>query len=155
MVHRALLVDPDDGRLDALRRGIGHVVDLTTCTRFWKARQQLLTTHPALLISNIRLGPHNGLHLAHLAAFAGLETRCVVYDEPADLHLIREAQRIGAFYERTSRLAFAIPSYLRTSLPDRDRRYAESVDRRGLFRGGRRTSDVAPDHIRTAQSVSH
>jgi hypothetical protein len=148
MVHRALLVDPDDGRLDAVRRRIGQAVDLATCTSFWKARHQLLTTHPALLISNVRLGSHNGLHLVHLATFTGLETRCVVYDEPADLHLIREAQKIGAFYERTSRLAFAIPSYLQSGLPDRDRRDAGSVDRRGLYRGGRRTSDLAAEQVR-------
>lgn len=155
MLQSALLVDLDGGRLETLRRSIGNAVDLTTCSSFGTARQQLLTTHPALLISNIRLGPYNGLHLVHVATFAGLDTRCVVYDEPADLHLIREAQRMGAFYERTSRLAFALPSYLLTTLPDRDRRDARRVDRRGLFRGGRRATDLPAEQIRATQPLTH
>lgn len=147
MLHRALLVDPDPDRIDALRRWIGNAVALTTCGTFRAARQQLLATRPALLITNIRLGSYNGLHLVYLATLADLDTRCVVYDEPADFHLIREAQRIGAFYERTSRLAFAVPSYFLTTLPDRDRRDACRVDRRGLFRGGRRATDLTPEQI--------
>ena len=75
MVHRVLLVDPDDCRLDALRRWIGSVVDLTACATLWKARHELLTTRPAFLITTVRLGAHNGLHLVHRAPSTSTPSR--------------------------------------------------------------------------------
>lgn len=152
MLRRALLVDPNAKRLDLLRREISEAVDVTVCTDFQSARDSLLTTSPEFLISNLRLGAYNGLHLAHLAVLARLQTRCLVYDEPTDPHLAFEAQLIGAFYEITSRLRLALPAYIRAPLPDRDRRDPRRLDRRRLFRGGRRATDLALDQIRRSSS---
>jgi hypothetical protein len=152
MVRSALLVDPNADRLDLLRKEIGEAVDVTACTDFQAARDCLLKTSPAFLISHLRLGAYNGLHLAHLAAHARLETRCLLYDEPLDLHLAFEAKLIGAFCETTSRLRFAVPAYIRSPLPERDRRDARRIDRRGLFRGGRRATDITFDQLRGLSS---
>lgn len=152
MLRRALLVDSSTTRLDLLRKEIGQAVEVTACTEFRDARHCLLSTSPALLISHIRLGAYNGLHLAHLAVHAQLETRCIFYDEAIDIHLASEAQRIGAFYETTSRLRFALPAYLRGALPERDRRDARHLERRGLFRGGRRSTDLTLEQLRGVPS---
>jgi hypothetical protein len=65
-----------------------------------------------------------------------------VYDEPTDPQLAFEAQLIGAFYETTSRLQFTLPVYIHAQLPERDRRDVRHLERRTLFRGGRRAADV-------------
>ena len=148
MLRSALLVDPDADRLDLLRRQIDEVADVTSCVDFQTARSCLLDSPPDFLISHLRLGAYNGLHLAYLASQARLETRCLLYDEPLDVHLAFEAQLIGAFHETTSRLRFTIPAYIRAPLPERERRAANQNDRRGLFRGGRRATDLTFDQIR-------
>lgn len=152
MLRRALLVDTNADRLHLLRREIGKAVDVETCIDFQAARDCLLKTSPAFLISHLRLGAYNGLHLAHLAAHARLETRCLLYDEPLDIHLALEAQLIGAFFETTSRLPFVVPAYVRSSLPERDRRDARRIERRELFRGGRRATDLKLDQFRGSSS---
>jgi hypothetical protein len=114
---------------------------------FQTARNCLLKTSPDFLISHLRLGAYNGLHLAYLASHARLETRCLLYDEPLDVHLAFEAQLIGAFHETTSRLRFTVPAYIRAPLPERERRAAHQVDRRGLFRGGRRATDLTFEQL--------
>ena len=152
MVRSALLVDPDADRLELLTRAIAEAADVTACADFQTARSYLLKISPDFLISHLRLGAYNGLHLAHLAAYARLETRCLLYDEPLDFHLACEAQLIGAFYEVTSRLRFTIPAYIRAPLPERDRRDLRQFDRRGLFRGGRRATDLRQDPLRAFSS---
>lgn len=142
MLRRALLVDPNAGRLDLLKVEIGELLDVTTCMDFPRARFCLLTTAPDFLICNIRLGAYNGIHLAHLAVHSHLATRCLLYDEPVDLHLAFEAQLIGAFYETTSRVSRALGSYIRSSLPARDRRDARQLDQTVIFNGGRRATDL-------------
>ena len=94
------------------------------------------------MVTNLRLEEYNGLHLVLLAASEGV-TRSVVHSDRPDPYLVREAQTIGAFFERTERLLDAIGSYLNFSLPQRDRRSADRYDRRTVFRGGRRAADVA------------
>jgi hypothetical protein len=58
--------------------------------------------------------------------------------------LAQEAQAAGAFYERQEFVLRAVPSLLQAQLPHQDRRDPETVDRRALFRGGRRSTDVGP-----------
>lgn len=142
-MRHALLVDPNRDRLALLRRELGDGVDVTDCTTFQAARDCLLrTTAPLILVSNLRLGPFNGLHLVYLAAYRRPDARCLVYDEPTDPQLAFEAQLIGAFYETTSRLQFTLPVYIHAQLPERDRRDVRHLERRTLFRGGRRAADV-------------
>ena len=78
---------PRRAALEEAERQIGEAADVTSCVDFQTARDCLLKTSPHFLISHLRLGAYNGLHLAHLAAHARLETRCLLYDEPLDVHL--------------------------------------------------------------------
>ena len=145
--RRVLAVDCDRKWLDALRERWSHVAEIDTCVDFPGARVRLFDTPPIdLLITNLRLGPFNGLHLVFLAQSSHLPTRCVTYGvdkNPTDMALAREAQLAGAFYEPASHLPYAMPSYVQTPLPDRDRRDVGREDRRAIFRGGRRAADVS------------
>jgi len=145
MLKRVLVVDPSAQRLEGLRQRLSSAGEVVACSEFHVARERLLADNPQFLVSNIRLGAFNGLHLVYLAQAVQLATRSILYDEPADPALLVEAKSIGAFYETTSRLPFALPSYLGNSLPHHDRRGAVVPERRTLFRGGRRSSDVTPE----------
>src|SRR5438067_1837767 len=107
------------------------------------ARSQLLADPPDLLVTNLRLGEYNGLHLVLLASAEQAITRSVVHSNRPDPYLIREAQSLGAFFERTERLPQSLIGYLHFTLPEQDRREALRYDRRSLFRGGRRAADIA------------
>jgi DNA-binding NtrC family response regulator len=142
MSTRVLLVEPDGavrGRLRSVARRSGHV---DSDAAFPVARAHLLSNSYDWVVTNIRLAAFNGLHLVHLAAAAGLPARFVVYADPRDVALAREAQRAGAFYESRDRVHRALAAYLRGSLPPQDRRNAEVRDRRRFtFRGGCRCTD--------------
>jgi len=142
MVKEVLLVDPDleTGVLLAVRDVLSNLAEVETCAEFRPARTRLLTGPPDLLVTNLRLRDYNGLHLVFLTE--GTPTRCVVYATEHDWVLAREAQTAGAFYERLLRLPFVIPSYVKALLPHRDRRDPLILDRRLLFRGGRRCADL-------------
>jgi two-component system nitrogen regulation response regulator GlnG len=145
MIKRVLVVDDDPWIWRDVRRTLRFLADVQVAGDFPAARRRLIDEAPDLLVTNLRLGAYNGLHLVHLASTAGSSTRSIVYSTHSDFPLIEEAQRIGAFFERPQRLASALPAYVRSLLPDRDRRSPRHVDRRQLFRGGRRAADaVAP-----------
>jgi DNA-binding NtrC family response regulator len=115
---------------------------LATCTRFQAARKALLNDRPDLLVTSLRLGAYNGLHLVYLAAANRLPTTSIVYDDPIDPVLAREAQRIGAFVESRQRIVRVFESYLNATLPPSDRRSVIAGDRRRRFRGGRRSGEL-------------
>ena len=48
-----------------------------------------------------------------------------------------------AFVDAADRLYYALPAYVSSTLPTRDRRDPRLIERRGDFRGGRRAADVA------------
>jgi hypothetical protein len=137
-----LLVDPRaDVMLAPIRDALKGVAQVEPCADFRNARTRLLTDPPNVLVTNLRLQAYNGLHLVLLCA--EISTRCLVYAVPDDLILAREAQRLGAFYERSSRLPFALPAFVKVTLPESDRRNVALLDRRFAFRGGRRGTDVS------------
>jgi DNA-binding response OmpR family regulator len=142
MRKRVLLVESDPERLSMLAHASRWIASVDGCSDFSVARRRLLAEAPDLLITNIRLGAYNGLHLVHLAAATGLATRTIVYTDAPDPVLLREAQEAGAFVESPRKFAQALASYLRSELPARDRRDVVSVDRRIAFRGGRRANDL-------------
>jgi hypothetical protein len=137
-----LVVEPDAVLGQRLQARCEQIARATVCRDFLSARSQLLASAPDLLVTNLRLEEYNGLHLVLLAASDGV-TRSVVHTDRPDPYLIREAQTIGAFFERTERLVDALVGYLNSPLPQRDRRNADRYDRRTAFRGGRRAADVA------------
>jgi DNA-binding response OmpR family regulator len=66
-----------------------------TVVRSFAAGKRYLEEHPALLISEIRLGEYNGLHLALRARARQIPT--VLVGQP-DLVLQREAAQLDALY---------------------------------------------------------
>lgn len=142
---RLLIAEPDGAVRRMIRKACGKVVRRTECHNFETARAQL-ATRPDALLTNLRLRDYNGLHLVLLAKASNRRARCVVHTSNLDPFLIREAQGIGAFFERTDRLPLALAGYLLADLPDRDRRDPERFDRRVAFRGGRRAVDQ-PVHV--------
>jgi len=140
MSRDVLLVDPNVQQMVAMISDSLHgVAEVEPCSEFHEARKRLQAKPPFALVTNLRLQAYNGLHLALLAATT--TTRCLVYADSLDLVLAHEVQRLGAFYERSSRLLAALPAFIKGGLPERDRRDARVLDRRRVSRGGRRTTD--------------
>jgi DNA-binding NtrC family response regulator len=138
---RLLIAEPDGAVRRAIQKACGKAVRTTECPDFPTARAKLAGIPHDALITNLRLRDYNGLHLVLLAKASNQRSRCVVHTARPDPYLIREAQSIGAFFERTDRLSLAIANYLLADLPDRDRRDPGRHDRRTSFRGGRRSAD--------------
>ena len=139
--ERVLLVEPDDARRAHLRDAVRAVADIDGDADFLDARTHLISRPYNWLVTNIRLGAHNGLHLVHLAKTLRRPIRSLVYDDQRDLWLAREAQRVGAFYESADRVDRVLPAYLRGALPPQDRRNPADPERRVSSRGGRRCTD--------------
>ena len=119
-------------------------LDVTPEADFSKARARIKVKPPSLMVTALRLGEYNGLHLVYMAAAAGASTRCLVHTDTVDPTDARDVQAAGAFYEIRSRLRVALPAYVRAVLPSQDRRNPIRFDRRRLGRGGRRAADFHP-----------
>jgi DNA-binding LytR/AlgR family response regulator len=122
----------------AAARRHAHVESLET---FTAARARLETTRFDLVVASLRLGPYNGIHLAHIARLIDVPPHVVVHSDEQDVAAATDVQRACALYERTERLVFALPAYLRGTLPPMDRRDPMRSDRRRIVRGGRRAWD--------------
>jgi DNA-binding NtrC family response regulator len=141
---RVLVVDCDARVGAGIKRDCEALADVEVMTSFSTARRRVLQRTAALLVTNLRLHEYNGLHLVYLALnCARSQMRCLVYSAFPDIRLIEEAQAAGALYEHASTLGHALPSYISSPLPQRDRRSPLSTDRRRLVRGGRRAVDDA------------
>jgi DNA-binding NarL/FixJ family response regulator len=141
-VGRILLVEAHDAarsRLEAAAASLTHV-ESHRC--FETARARLFRASFDLLVTNVRLGAYNGLHLVYLSSSSPGAPRCIVYSDERDSGLAREVQRAGAFYELGSQLPVTLAAYVIGTLPDRDRRDPISPDRRNASRGGRRRWDL-------------
>lgn len=140
-VKQVLFVDPDPTVRQMAQRALQYVADVEACSVFAEARARCLTMPPDLLVTNVRLGTYNGLHLLHLLKSTGAHTRCVVYGTEVDLPLAQEMQEMGAFIVWSSRMPVALETFVTSDLPARDRRNPAILDRRRIFRGGRRSTD--------------
>jgi DNA-binding NtrC family response regulator len=145
-VTRVLVVEPDPALGRLIQEACGDQVHVIACRDFHCAREHLMTGLFDRLITNLRLRDYNGLHLVLLAQAERSGIRAVVHTDRSDPYLIREARAIGAFFEASDRLPQALAAYLSAPLPQSDRRDAEHVDRRMVFRGGRRSAD-RPVHL--------
>lgn len=97
--HHLLVVSTDasvlSGRSSALTAA-GYVV--TACAGFPEARQHLATeTSPDVLITDVRLGPYNGLHLVAIARVEHPRTLAIVIGQ-VDQVLEAEARGLAARY---------------------------------------------------------
>jgi hypothetical protein len=141
---RVLVVDCDVRAGTQLKQASEAFADVDVLTSFHAARRLLLQRVAGVLVTNLRLAEFSGLHLVYLASIdAPAFTRCIVYSDFFDLRLVQEAQAAGAMYEPASSLPLALPSYLADSWPPRDRRSPLRSDRRRIYRGGRRATDVS------------
>src|SRR5689334_6277009 len=128
---RVLVVTPDGDLRRMLAGRLSRAATLVDVVPgFDAARGPLLATPYDLLLTDLRLGEYNGLHLVHLAAVSDLPTRAVVFATGFDPYLASEVKAAGAFYEHAHRIVAAAPGYLHAVLPGRDRRDAARVDRR-------------------------
>jgi DNA-binding NtrC family response regulator len=138
-----LLVEPHDASRAILRAAVRSLAYVETHATFETARARLGVVPFDFLVTNIRLGAYNGLHLVYLVStIENAATRAIVYSEVHDLALAREAQLAGAFYETRQTMPITLTAYLRAELPPKDRRDPATRDRRAMFRGGRRAVDA-------------
>ena len=140
--NRILIVEPQTILRLQLERVAEKIGAVDTETGMPNARHRLSTTSYSWLVTNMRLDAYNGLHLAYLARMWQAPIKVLVYGDREDLLLAREAQQLGFFESRLS-ITHTLHGYLTGLLPPTDRRDATNRDRRGLFRGGRRSSDTA------------
>lgn len=138
-----LIVEPDAFVSRRLKEACGVATHVTTCPDFPSGRERLMVEQPNFLITNLRLNEYNGLHLLFLSQTEDRAARCVIHTSRPDFSLIAEAQKLGALFEWTERLPYALHAYLQTAWPNGDRRSPHRIDRRRMFRGGRRAPDVA------------
>jgi DNA-binding NtrC family response regulator len=138
---RLLIVEPDPARAAHLRDSVRDLAHVDGDADFHTARAHLFSQSYDWLVTNVRIGAYNGLHLVHLVDSSKLPVRALVYADQLDLCLARQAQQLGAFYESGDRVDRVLPAYLRSKLPRQDRRSLAGPDRRTAFRGSRRCGD--------------
>jgi len=135
-----LLVEPNPRVAAILVQAVGGRLVVERHETFISARDRLFATPFAMVVTNLRLREFNGLHLVHLVTARANPPRCIVYTDSPDPLLARDVRRCGAFYELAERLPTTLPAYVQSLLPPADRR-DPIVDRRIVFRGGRRAAD--------------
>ncbi len=94
----------------------------TSATSFADARARLADTSPDLLITAVRLGAFNGLHLVLGRFLSDRSRRAIVTDVAHDPVLERETRRVGAVYVVTP----VSPRDLLTLVADQLRRHCPS-----------------------------
>lgn len=146
LFSHVLLVEPDAVFGALLHQAISDLADVWCVSQFAAARSIIQQSPVDLLVTNLRLGAFNGLHLVHLAALMATQTRAVVYTERLDLWFGREVQRAGAFYDTWPYLPHTLVSYVGAALPPKDGRNLAVHDRRQAFRDGRRSADRREFH---------
>lgn len=112
-----LIVDLDAERAWRLAHEVEAVADVEVATDFASARASLQTTAPAFLVTNLRLGAYNGLHLVYTAASANLPVRSVVYTETHTPGLAVEVELASATYETFDHLVSNLSTYITTEQP--------------------------------------
>ena len=95
----ALVVEPeevDKALVVSTLTSAGLIV--TAVDSFTAARTRLVHWRPIVLVSEIRLGHHNGLHLAHIARWMRRQMILIVTSCYRDPVLTRDAEALGAAF---------------------------------------------------------
>ena len=96
--HHVVIVAQNPALATTLLSWLGSAgYELAIVTTF-AAAKALLETQPALIISELKLGEYNGLHLALRAKAVGIPAIII---GPTDAVLQRDADELGATYLRT------------------------------------------------------
>jgi DNA-binding NtrC family response regulator len=97
--RHVVLVDDDEGLLGVLAVGLEHAgCDVTAFNRFEDAKKYLGTAAPNILITDVRLGGSNGLHLVVMSKLRHPEMTAVVMTGYDDVVLKKDAEAVGAHY---------------------------------------------------------
>jgi len=153
-LKRILLVEPDEVLRGLLEGAAASVAQVESHRRFETARASVLEAPFDFLVTNVRLGAYNGLHLVYLSLGRPQMPRSIVFSDEPDAGMGREVQRAGAFYELGARLPMTLAAYLTAPLPRFDRRDPTAPDRRTRLGGGRRCCDLGLDaHVGTDFTV--
>jgi hypothetical protein len=98
MPTQALIVSTNASALSRYRAALDTVVDrMCTVSTFQEARQQLKDAAYDVLVTDVRLGAYNGIHLALWCGVRSIPTRAVTIG-PADPVLEIDAVQAGAWY---------------------------------------------------------
>jgi len=95
----ALVVEPEEADralVVSTLRSAGLIV--TAVEGFASARPRLVRWRPSVLVTEIRLGHHNGLHLAHIASWMQRQMILIVTSCYRDPVLMRDAEALGAAF---------------------------------------------------------
>jgi DNA-binding NtrC family response regulator len=96
-VEQILVVDDDRQVLKYLTEILQDAgFDTVACNRFQDAKALLATTHPALLLTDVRLGAYNGLQLGFYARSQHPDLPIIILTGYEDPTLREEARRSGA-----------------------------------------------------------
>jgi DNA-binding NtrC family response regulator len=98
-----------------------------------EARKDVAERAPGIVVTSLKLGSFNGIHLVYLAKLANPLAVCVVYGEP---DRAEEAQRAGAIYVERNCVREALPDILDSMF----RRAAEASKYLLNFPAGRTTA---------------
>src|SRR5438067_4834330 len=100
MNRNALIVDPHPVHLGGAQRVLADSgFDVTVVSTFEDAKRRLSTVSALeLLITDVRLGPYNGFHLALRARASHPHICIIIADQARDVALEREARGLGATY---------------------------------------------------------
>ena len=94
-----LVVEPDPAELEAQLEALtGAGCETTGVSTFEAAKEKLAERSPDVLVTNIRLGAYNGLHLVVRSSVDHPDMGAVVLDPVHDKVLEAEAKRQGATY---------------------------------------------------------
>ena len=94
-----LIVDDDLPLLHALSRYLSEKgFQVTSCSTFEGAKQQIGASRPDIVVTDVRLGAFNGLQLALLARDVRPDARVIVFSGFDDPVLKEDARRAGASY---------------------------------------------------------
>jgi len=97
--QRVLVVDDEPSLLEAMTIAFTRAGrDVVACRTFEEGRQQLLTEHFDVMITDIRLGAFNGLQLAVIARDKHPEMKIIVFSGFDDPVLREEAAHLRASY---------------------------------------------------------
>src|SRR6187551_3520631 len=98
-VQRVLVVDDEPSLLEAMKIAFTRAGrDVVSCRTFEEGRQQLLSEHFDVMVTDVRLGAFNGLQLAVIARDKHPEMKIIVFSGFDDPVLREEADHLGASY---------------------------------------------------------
>lgn len=117
-----------DDRLTRELARLGFAVAVVT--DFADARERVTTEPPDLLVTDVRLGPFNGLHLVFAGKSVNPSLAAIVVGGRADLALSFEVERAGATFLLGPPSAGDLVAALRTVLPSANRASAPREERR-------------------------